>query len=246
MVSSERWEAAQSYETQYWRDVAREVAEGETGRIDFYSWRTDQLREWLESVGRADVAAGTSRILEVGGGPVGILPFLPGSRRMSVDPLADVYAEDDALASLRSPDIEYRAAPGESIPADDGSFDLVLIENCIDHVKDMHAVLAELNRVMVEGGMLYLTVNARCLPGYYVHRALSRLKLDPGHPHTMTRHRPLRLVEGAGFQVLGHTAGSFWKEWVSDLRGPGLRPRAKAVLGVSEYLVSLLAEKRSA
>lgn len=246
MATRDRWETAQSYEKGYWEGIARNIAAGDAGGVDFYRWRADQLSEWLTREGRGDILGPEARILEVGGGPVGLVSVLEGSRRLSVDPLADVYGADEHLSSLRQDGVEYVAAPGEEVPAENDAFDLVIIENCIDHVLDMDSVMDELFRVLRPGGTLYLTVNARCLPGFFVHRVLSKLRLDPGHPHTMTPPRAARLVERAGFRIVDLKSGSFWRAWIDDWRGSGFRPRAKAALGVSEYVVSILAEKRQA
>ena len=52
---------------------------------------------------------------------------------------------------------------------------------------------------------------------------------------------PLKLLGQYGFGVCGAEYGSYLKAWKEDLASPSRTARAKAVLGVSEYLASVLA-----
>lgn len=243
MATMERWRAAQTYEQGYWEGVSQEMRGGNDTRMDFYQWRADQLRDRLLRLGYLDLAAGEGRALEVGGGPIGLLNSLPGRDRVSVDSLEDFYSSHSELTAIRDPGVRRLAGVGEDLPAEDEHFDLVIIENCIDHVRDMDVVMRELRRVLRPGGLLYLTVNARTLWGYFVHRGLSRLRLDPGHPHTVTRRSARRLMEKHGFTLKLVEEASFLSSWRQDLRGPAAMTRLKGVLGVSEFMVSLYGAK---
>lgn len=244
MVSDDRWRNAQRYEQSYWDRVATEVeAEGQ-GRLGGYKWRSDQLIRMLAEAGVPELSDGSARVLEVGSGPVGVVGFFPGTEKVAVDPLEDFYSTKPLLVASRSPDVSYRTGSGEALPVEDGRYDLAIIENCIDHCQDMDAVMLGIHRALRPGGYLYLTVNARSRPGFLMHRVLSRLQLDPGHPHTFTRSRVRSFLPAAGFDVLHLEHGSFWEAWVGDLRGPSLKKRAKGLLCVSEYLVSVIARAR--
>lgn len=244
MVSNDRWRNAQRYEQDYWDRVATEVeAEGQ-GRLGGYKWRRDQLIRMLAEAGVPELSDGNARVLEVGSGPVGVIGFFPATERVTVDPLEDFYSSRPLLVASRNPDVSYRTGAGEALPVEDERYDLAIIENCIDHCQDMDAVMLGIRRALRPGGYLYLTVNARSRPGYYVHRILSRLQIDPGHPHTFTRSRVRSFLHAASFDVLHLEHGSFSRAWLDDLRGPSLRKRIKSLLGVSEYLVSVIAQAR--
>jgi hypothetical protein len=128
--------------------------------IDFYEWRAGELTKRLRGLGEDGLLSGQARIVEMGSGPVGVLGFLPGSRRVAVDPLNGFYASNARLTELRNPEIEYVEAPGEAVPLPSGEWDLVIMENCIDHVQDVDAVMKEIDRLLGPRGLLYLTVNA--------------------------------------------------------------------------------------
>jgi SAM-dependent methyltransferase len=243
MVTSERWEVAQSYEKSYWENFARQIVDGSVDQMDWYKWRADNLAEHLRGIGRGDLASGKARVIEVGCGPIGVASFFPAAERVAVDPLEDFYSQNEVLSALRNPEVSYRRGVGEDLPCEDGEFDLAIIENCIDHVQDMDGVMRELTRVLRPGGVLYLTVNCRTKLGFVVHRALSRMRLDPGHPHTFTPPRVEKLLEQHGFRVMRTEVDSYLKALREDITAPQARARLKAVLGISEFITTAFGEK---
>jgi SAM-dependent methyltransferase len=243
MATIQRWVAAQHYERHFWADASSQIARGSASQFDWYRGRAQQLAERLSAMGLGHLTSGEATVLEVGSGPVGIVSSFPGRMRIAVDPLNGYYGSDPVLCARRSPDVDYRTGLGENIPCQTGSCDLVIIENCIDHVQDIHGVGKELSRVLRPGGVLYLNVNCRTAPGYYVHRAMSRLRIDTGHPHTFTPSRAVAFVRSHGFEPIGSETASAWTAHLDDLRGPGLRTRLKALSGVSEYVFKVYARK---
>lgn len=242
-ASEDRWITAQKYEKGFWEGVARRAAEDSTGQIDFYEWRASELMKRASRLGFDALFAGNARILELGSGPVGILGFLPGERKVAVDPLNPFYDKNEHLARFRNPDVEYLAASGEEVPLESQTFDLCIIENCIDHVRDVRGVMTEIHRLLRPDGILYITVNARSRLGYYVHRLLARLALDPGHPHTFTKARFLDLLATHGFETLDLEASSWWQAWRNDLVARSWKAKAKGILCVSEHLLIGVARK---
>lgn len=242
----ERWQAAQRYERSFWSRVAERIAEGASDKLEFYEWRSRQLINRLTSAGYKHLVDGSIRTLEIGSGPIGISPYFPAQERVALDPLESFYREKPRLIQLRDPAVSYLSGVGEDIPCEDDHFNLVIMENCIDHVSDPAGVMSEIRRVLLPSGVLYLTVNCRTRWGYFVHRLLSRLRIDAGHPYTFTSSRVQRnLLHHHGFQLLQLEESSRLEAWLSDLRGPGLKPRLKALLGVSEHLMTVLAAPSS-
>jgi SAM-dependent methyltransferase len=244
MVSVQRWHSAQAYELGYWERQAQAIAEGAMSQLEWYRWRADQLADRLRALELDHLADGSARVIEVGSGPVGVASFFPARHRVAIDPLADRYARLPALVALRSPDVRYLRGVGEELPAETGGSDLALIENCIDHVRDIDAVMRELHRVLRPGGILYLTVNCRTRWGYLMHRTLSRLNVDRGHPHTFTPERARRLLTHRAFELLWFDVGSPREARRDDLASSDPRTRLKGVLGVSEFVASAVARRR--
>ena len=245
MISGSRWRKAQEYEQGFWEGVAERAAAGSYDQISFYDWRAKDLLARLHRVGLSHVVNERSRILELGSGPVGVVGFLSGQEKVAVDPLNTYYSSDQRLTELRSPDVSYIAAGGENVPLETGQYDLVIMENCIDHTKDPDAIMREIRRLLRDDGILYLTVNGRSRPGYFMHRLLAKLALDPGHPHTYTSARFQDMIRSFGFDILELQAASWKEAWIEDLRSNTARGRLKGLLFVSEHLLSVVATKKS-
>ena len=126
-------------------------------------------------------------------------------------------------------DADFRQANLESLPFEDGAFDLVLCSQVIEHVLDAAAAAAELARVLRPGGTLVIsTDNAR----NYVTRGLNAprslavraLRLrgargrieSPATPYTRASFR--RLLEGAGLTVEHLETFRFHLMWPLDAR----------------------------
>jgi SAM-dependent methyltransferase len=242
MVSPARWQTAQQYERGYWEGLAARIAAGSVSQLDWYRWRAEQLVNRLRTLGLASLVDGRARVIEVGSGPVGVVGFFPAAERVSVDPLESYYASNSTLVALRNAAVEYRQGSVEALPADSARYDLAIMENCIDHVRDVHAGMRELMRVIGAKGTLYLTVNCRTSWGFVAHRALSRLRIDAGHPHTFTPHRVQRLLRDHAFKTLDFDVGSYAAARREDLSASERRARLKGLLGISEFVVSAVAQ----
>lgn len=243
MVSSDRWRRAQRYEREYWESVAKQIASGAVSQLDWYSWRADQLKKRLTALGLEHLTDGSVRVIEVGAGPIGIVSYYPGKERVAIDPLEHFYAGDPVLTELRDNDVDFIDGVGEQLPCTSGLYDLAIIDNCIDHVRDVGAVMAEVARVLRVGGIVYLTVNSRTRRGFWIHRMLSRLRIDAGHPHTFTLGRVENLIHNSGFELLFIDAGSHVEAWRNDLLRGSLKNKIKAILGVSQFLVTVVGRK---
>jgi len=98
------------------------------------------LASWLEAEAhRAAAERGTYSVLDVGCGPKPYYPFFA--------PFAQSYVGvdvKDAAAELEG--------TAESIPVEDGTFDLVLCTQVLEHAEDPAAAVRELRRVTAPGG----------------------------------------------------------------------------------------------
>jgi SAM-dependent methyltransferase len=242
MVSLARWQRAQQYERGYWESVASRIATGSVSQLEWYRWRADQLQQRLRTLGLGHLTDGSARVVEAGSGPVGVAGFFPARERVAVDPLEPYYAANATLTALRSPTVQYRPGSVEALPVESARYDLAIIENCIDHVRDVVAAIRELRRALTGAGILYLTVNCRTPWGFVVHRALSRLRVDAGHPHTFTPRRARNLLREHGFGELQWEVESYRQARHADLVAPERRAKIKGLLGVSEFLVTAVAQ----
>jgi SAM-dependent methyltransferase len=115
--------------------------------------RSQALRHRLSQFSRIEPNAS---VIEVGSGPHGLIFGFEAGLGVGIDPLAVEYKR-------LFPDIQRHAltvaAMGEELPFADGSFDVVLSDNVIDHATRPLRIVDELVRVLRTGGLLYFTVN---------------------------------------------------------------------------------------
>lgn len=181
-------------ELEYWRYlVKRGGAEkdfGEAFEVVFARWmrrRLERLGKFLGlpaigQLGDIDEWCRGRSVVEIGAGPYpAVAAALQGWKRcVAVDPIARGYVEED-LVPASCGHVVYIEAPGERIPLPNGFADVVICENCLDHVTDPASVIREIDRLLAPGGYLWIFVD------------LSEHQ-DHMHPHPMSEAKMRRLL----------------------------------------------------
>ncbi|MGH9554544.1 MAG: class I SAM-dependent methyltransferase [Terriglobales bacterium] len=202
-----------------------------------YRWKAAQMERMLAGL-ISDERKARARVLEVGCGPVGIVSRLPWGERHAVDPLNDFFQGHPTLSQCRDPSVHYQKAMGEELPFDPAMFDLVVLENVLDHVQGAPRLLGEVGRVLKEDGVLYLTVNVRTPWGVALHSVLSRLLIDKGHPYSFTASSLRQLVRRQGFSIKREQLEDHRRARASDRRSRFWKDRIKGFTGLSEFVLS--------
>lgn len=101
-----------------------------------------------------------TKALEIGpgatGGYLSIMPNIAPKGRYAVEPIADILREKGYLPYGKH--IKYTTCYAEKMPYGDESFDLVVLANVLDHVKDVKESLKEINRVLKpQGHIMFFT-----------------------------------------------------------------------------------------
>ncbi|MBA3241951.1 MAG: class I SAM-dependent methyltransferase [Acidobacteria bacterium] len=149
----------------YQRNKARRAQGREAEYMAAMREHSSSVRATLEAVRPIERDA---RVLEVGSGAHGLIFFFGTTRGVGLDPLAAHYATLFPVWQNRAQTV---AAHGEALPFADGSFDVVLCDNVVDHAERPDLIVRELARVLAPGGLLYFTVNVHH-PIYSVAAAL--------------------------------------------------------------------------
>jgi SAM-dependent methyltransferase len=122
-----------------------------------------RLRHALDMAGAAP-----GRVLEAGCGP-GIVGPLLSERGLDVHGV-DLSGGQLETAAARDDRTLYVQGDLERLPYKSGVFDTVILLGVLEYVERSQAVLAELARVMTEGGRIVVSVpNARGLPRLWTH-----------------------------------------------------------------------------
>lgn len=243
MVTPKRWQQAQTYERSYWANLAEKIASGSAGQLGWYAWKAAEMRKRLVIALNRDLES-RSKILEIGSGPIGIVSFLDCGERYTIDPLEEYYCSSPTLSALRTAGVVYGSGSGERLPFAEGFFSHVILDNVLDHVHQADAVLREIHRVLSSDGIFYLAVNIHLPWGAFLHKILSRLKIDRGHPYTFTDVTIRRFVESHGFHVKQEFINDYEKSKKQDLTSQSLKDRLKGHSGLSEFVYHAVCQKR--
>ncbi|MCC6677770.1 MAG: class I SAM-dependent methyltransferase [Phycisphaerales bacterium] len=192
-------------ELAFWQDCVKKSAERTIGgKFDqvYGGWQKDRIRElgrFLSLPGpQPQPETGfTPELLawcrdrsavEIGAGPYPSIATVQWRRAVAVDPLADGYTAEDLLPKdVHCDQVTYLSSPGEAVPLPSGFADIVVLENCLDHVDDPRAVVRECNRLLTPGGFMWLLVD---LMEYKDHM----------HPNPFNEARLRDLLRSEGFE----------------------------------------------
>lgn len=131
-----------------------------------------------------DLPLESARVLDVGCGDAGVLIAFAeaGARCAGVEPDPRSLERGQVRAEEHGVRIDLRHGFAEALPFEDAAFDLVVLDNVLEHVGDRAATLAEIRRVLRPGGVLYL-VTPKPFAAYSLwsdpHYAMAGLVLMP-------------------------------------------------------------------
>lgn len=146
LLESERagWWSSENFDT--WKNLyVSEYARG------FYV--LDVLKRYVP-----DFRVSGSRVLDIGCGDAGVLIAF-AERGASASGL-ELDEKSLRRARLRAEEhgvsVQLSKGVAEALPYPDGSFDLVILDNVLEHVTDRSRTLAEIRRVLAPDGLLYM------------------------------------------------------------------------------------------
>lgn len=99
-----------------------------------------------------------ARVLDVGCGDAGVpIAFAEaGARAAGIEPHAASVRRGHVRAEEHEVTVDLRHGVAEELPYADGSFDLVILDNVLEHVRDPRRTLTEIRRVLRPQGFCYL------------------------------------------------------------------------------------------
>jgi SAM-dependent methyltransferase len=145
-------------------------------------------------------------VLEVGCGPVGIIYELDNTMfRVGLEPM-----DLEGLVCDASKKSIVRKGKGEEMPFEDGSFDIVISFNALDHSAKPAKVAQEIYRVLRQEGELLLWIYVLRNRYQFLQQLLNRM--DKPHPHHLTRDELIKGILNDYFDV----------QYCKEERGTGL------------------------
>ncbi len=123
-------------------------------------WWHEAMRAASATLLAPELSRSGQGLLDAGCGTGGFLRWAAGTGAFTRLAGCDLSAEAIALARARDPGLELHVAPLDRMPVPDGSFDLVTVNDVLQHVPEalVEAGLRECRRVLRPGGTLLLRV----------------------------------------------------------------------------------------
>jgi SAM-dependent methyltransferase len=133
---------------------------------NFDKWKSHYLSEYERGLSLlellrsriAGIELNALRVLDVGCGDAGVLIAFAeaGAEAHGIEPFEPSVVRGRVRAEEHGVRLELQGGVGETLPFPDESFDLVLLDNVLEHVQERERTLNEIHRVLRPGGILYL------------------------------------------------------------------------------------------
>lgn len=187
-VSEKRWQKAQSYELEEWKNL-RPLLEDEWKEIEL------KFSNLFPVIARKVGLNDYSQILDVGSGATVPARLFGTGIITGLEPLA---AKLGITGREKQPEVRMVSARAEHMPFADKTFDFVLCRNAIDHMQDPRVAIREMHRVLKDEGYMLL-ISYTYAPFITSVKVISEkfsIVRNIGHPHTYTPDMLDALVQG--------------------------------------------------
>lgn len=233
--NQDRWKLAQDYEKAWWQNQVEEID------LEFYSrfaWEvTEELKPFIN-------IENNSYVLEIGSGAAGIITYIKSDNRFAIDPLENFYSSIPKYVSIRDKKLNYNNNMAESLPFKDEYFDLIIIDNVLDHCDNPDKVLSEMNRTLKPGGIIFFRQNTYHFWGKAIRDIMEKMKIDRGHPHTFLKSNLSNKFRDYKFQIMFFKRSGYFKTWLKEIKSKRLYDRVKGILFVNRDKTTYVLKKK--
>jgi SAM-dependent methyltransferase len=229
-----RWQLAQEYELNWWKRYDNDV---EWYRI-FSQEVEDSVRPFLRITEE-------TRILEIGSGPAGALTLLPSNQKFAVDPLENYFLTRKEWVQIRDPKVQYLTGKGEELPYQDDVFDLVIIDNVLDHCENPTTVLDEVHRVLKNGGFIFFRQGVYHWWGRQVRKIMEWRVIDKGHPFTFSKIQLIKYFRKYHWEIKVFKANGYLNTWLENLQNLSIKGLVKTLLFICHNRILFVLQKQN-
>jgi 2-polyprenyl-6-hydroxyphenyl methylase / 3-demethylubiquinone-9 3-methyltransferase len=188
--------------------------------------RLDYFTRVLRELG-VDPAGKTVVDIGCGGGLFAEEFARMGAHVIGVDPSTSSLATARSHADAAGLRIDYREGTGESLPLEDGSVDIALCVDVLEHVRNLDAVISETARVLSSGGIyLFDTINRTRVSRLVMIKLLQEWRLTALLPPNL--HAWEQFITPAELRAVMHRHGLAG----DDMVGLGQGVKAPQLLGL--------------
>ncbi|MBN1291303.1 MAG: class I SAM-dependent methyltransferase [Candidatus Latescibacteria bacterium] len=227
-----RWQLAQDYEINWWKGYTRDI-----------KWYRDFSKEVEDVVGPYINITGETKILEIGSGPAGALTFLKSDNKYAIDPLEDFFSSDEEWVSFRDPKVKYLKGKGEKLHFDNDYFDLIIIDNVLDHCENPVKVLDEMNRTLKKNGVIFFRQNVYNRWGAFMRKLMELKKIDRGHPFTFGKNQLVNLFKMRSWEIKLYRDSGYVQSWIKNVHDLSLKGIVKTFLFITRNRTLFVLQK---
>lgn len=231
-VTSERWQKAQEFEFDEWKDNTA-LLESEWQEL------VKKYTTLLLQIARETGLHADSRILDVGSMSTVPARLLGTGKITALEPLAERLG---ITGKEKTPAVTMVAAKAEQMPFEDRTFDFIICRNVIDHTQIPDQIMREMHRVLKSGGYLLLMCYVYAPFITLLKNSSERFNIlrNVGHPHTFTPGT-LDALADRYFSIVnryivhtGHHSTDYGK---ADRIAPDTSPINKTLTWINEHLL---------
>ena len=223
MNRSKRWKLAQDYEQNWWK-----------GFEDGLGWYKEFSREVEEFTRQFIDLNSETKILEIGSGPAGALTFLKSDHKYGIDPLEEFFSKNKEWMKFRDPKVIYQTGKGENLPFKNNFFDLVIIDNVLDHCENPESVLNEINRVLKKSGVIFFRINLYTWWERNMRRLMELFMIDKGHPFSFEKKQLITQFKNRYWEIIHFEAYGYIKTWIIDFKSFTIKGFIKSFLFITK------------
>ncbi len=221
MKTEDRWGLAQDYEKNWWTSKADELD------LEFYERFAKDMLAILQPYLKIE---SNTHILEIGSGAAGIITYLKSDYRFAVDPLENIYSSIEKFTRIRDKQVKYYSIKAEEIAFENNLFDLIIMDNVLDHCEDPKKVFQQIQRVTKPGGIIYFRQNTYHIWGKFIRTAIELVTVDRGHPFSFSKSDLKKSFLQHKLTALYYKESGYLKTWLKEIKSERFYDKIKAVL----------------
>ena len=128
------------------------------------------------------------------------------------------FSNNKSWVQFRDKKVKYYNGIGEELPFNDSFFDLIIIDNVLDHCKNTTAVLNEINRTLKIGGLIFFRQNVYNKWGKLIRTLMELLIIDKGHPFTFTKKLLLNNINERNWGIKHIEEKGYYITWRNNIK----------------------------
>ena len=140
--------------------------------------------------------------------------------------------------------VKYCVGKGVQLPFTDNFFDLVILDNVLDHCESPIDVLDEINRVIKCGGIIFFRQHVYNYWGKLMRSFMELFKIDSGHPFTFIKYQLENYFMERDWDIKRISGVGYIKTWLTNINSSTLKGIIQTLLFITRNRTLFILEKK--